>query len=186
MKLIRALKSAAVAATLGAMSLAAHADLVFEWSFSNVTGTVAGTVSGKIYGLSDNATGAASKVTIESYPSALDSIYPAGEIDTSAWDQQFQNAFTVTGGAITAASFWTQNTAPGFAQGSQLYINGSQGPYNFVNIDGNDTRFVWSTDGFSGVNFRLIGVGGTVPEPASLALAGLALMGLAVARRRRA
>jgi hypothetical protein len=184
MKLTRLLKSAAVAVTLGAMSLAAHADLVFEWSFTNVIGNVAGTVSGKIYGLSDNATGAASKVTIDSYPSALDSVYAAGEIDTSLWNQQYQNLFTVTGGAITAGGFWAQNTVSGSSVGSQLYINGS--PYNFVNIDGNDSRYVWSSSGFSGVTFSLVDEGNTVPEPASLALVGLALTGLAVARRRRA
>jgi len=183
MKLVRLLKSAA-AAVLGAASLAAHADLVFEWSFTNTIGTVAGTASGKIYGLSDNSTGAATRVTIDSYPAGLDSIYAPGEIDTSLWDQHYSNSFTVSGGAITAASFWAQNTLAGFQQGSQLYINGS--PFNFVNVDGNDTRYVWAGSGFQNVSFRQVESGGTVPEPMSLALVGLALAGAGAARRRRA
>jgi len=50
----------------------ARADLIFDFSFSNTTGNVAGTVTGEILGLADNTAGeAASDIEITSYPDAL-------------------------------------------------------------------------------------------------------------------
>jgi hypothetical protein len=43
----------------------------FSFSFTNDIGNVAGTVTGEILGLTDNSTGAATDVIIESFPSAF-------------------------------------------------------------------------------------------------------------------
>jgi hypothetical protein len=50
----------------------ARADLIFDFSFSNTTGNVAGTVTGEILGLTDNtALEAATDIVITSYPDAV-------------------------------------------------------------------------------------------------------------------
>ena len=45
--------------------------LDFTFSFTDTTGGVSGTVTGEILGLSDNSTGAATDVLIESHAAAL-------------------------------------------------------------------------------------------------------------------
>jgi len=179
------LRSAIALTALIIVSVSAQASLVFQFSITNTIGTVGGTVTGTIYGLSDNSTGAASDVTIDTLPAGMSSIYPVGSIDAALWDQQLQNSFTVSGGAIVAAEFWAQNSFNGFLQGSQLYIDGGEGPYNFVNVDGTDTHYVWGDNGPQGVAFTQISAN-DVPEPGSVALVALGLLGSLLVRRRRA
>jgi hypothetical protein len=45
--------------------------LDFTFSFSNTVGNVAGTVTGEIFGLTDNATGPAQEVEVLTYPAGL-------------------------------------------------------------------------------------------------------------------
>jgi hypothetical protein len=186
MKSTKLMKSMACAAVLACASLSAFAAPVFEFSITNAVGNVAGTVKGKIFGLSHNGSGSATRVTIETFPAGLNSIFGAGPIDATAWNQQYENSFTVANDVITAASFWSQASVNGFGSAAQLYINGAGGPYNFVNIDGTDTHYVWGQNGMSGVTFSLVGDSANVPEPGSLALLGLGIAGVATMRRRKA
>jgi hypothetical protein len=87
--------------------------LTFDFSFTNsgTPGTTAGTVTGEIFGLTNNTTSAATAIIINGYPSALGDIhkpinlfsYPliAGNPNSIA-----TNSFTVSGGQITAVDFY--------------------------------------------------------------------------------
>jgi len=74
----------------------------YTFSFSNVNGAVNGTVDGSIVLPNGNGTFAASSVTIDTYPAALNlgpppiDSFPAGI---------FANSFTASGGDITSGEF---------------------------------------------------------------------------------
>jgi hypothetical protein len=159
------------------------AQLNFDFSVTNTIGDVSGTFSGEIFGLTNNATSSATSVLVTSFPAGLDSLLPA-PVNATSWDQQVQNSFTVTNGQITGGGFWAQQTINGFPQGYQLYLNGDGGPFNFLNLDGTDTHYVWGNDGLAAANFTPA----VVPEFSSLlGLSGfIATGGLALIRRRRA
>jgi hypothetical protein len=75
----------------------------FMFSFTNASGNVPGTVTGRILGITNNTTGAAAQVTIDSYPSGF---YPTPftlPINVTLFPNQFANSFTETAGVITSA-----------------------------------------------------------------------------------
>ena len=76
----------------------------FYFSFTNTWGTVNGTVTGEIVGLTNNATGPASQVIIMTYPSGL-SPFEAAPFDAQSWSGQYGNLFTESAGQITGAMF---------------------------------------------------------------------------------
>ncbi|MSU34429.1 MAG: hypothetical protein EXS36_04845 [Pedosphaera sp.] len=164
-----------------------QASLIFEYSLTDKIGSgfgsVAGTVTGKIYGLSDNSTGAASQVTIETYPAGLGSIFAPGSIDATAWTLQGENSFTVVAGLVTDGSFSANQGDPLTGDFVQLSIN--DGPYNFVIIRGVLALYLEGNDGFDAAN--IVSASSAVREPTSLRLVGLGALGLVtgVIRRRR-
>ena len=88
-------KQLAAFGVLCAASLTAQASLVFDFTNTNTISSVAGTVVSKIDGLSDNASGAASQLVIESVPSGLHSVLGTGPIAATLWDQQFYDQLGV-------------------------------------------------------------------------------------------
>jgi len=75
-----------VVAVIGMLSPNAKADIVLHFSFSSG----AGTVTGDIYGLTDNVLSSASKVLITSIPAAF---APLAEPDATKWATQLANTF---------------------------------------------------------------------------------------------
>jgi hypothetical protein len=77
----------------------------FTFSFTNTTGNVSGTVTGEILGLTDNTTGPATHVIIESYPALFDSYFGLPPLDATSWATVSADTFTESSGVITAADF---------------------------------------------------------------------------------
>lgn len=173
--------AAAIMAALLGFSAPARAVTV-DFSFDNVTGSVAGTVTGAIFGLPFNGTGAASDIEIYSAPATLLASLPALPFSVFTYAANLGqpvtfNSFTLTNGTVTSAifqingGFFDLNVGGKF---NQLTINdytpGSTFPINYI---GNQS-------GFAGVSFA------TTPLPDSLPLfaTGLALLALFVWRRK--
>jgi hypothetical protein len=77
----------------------------FSFTITNTDGNVSGTVTGEILGLTDNSTGPATQVLIESYPAAFASIVGPGPIDATQFFTQLENSFTEVNGVVTAGTF---------------------------------------------------------------------------------
>lgn len=166
--------------------------IVYEFSFSNVIGTVPGTITGRI-GIdflsspTDSGTGAASSIEILSAPGAI----PAsteGDIVT-AWMTQAINTFTVTAGIITDYQFGaSEGATPGLNDNVFCLNNGGFFVVGGVyicgpgeNYFGDAFSYVYNVDGISAVTFRRI----SVPEPGTLILFGIGLAALGLTRRRK-
>jgi PEP-CTERM motif len=163
-----------LAATAGALltGYGSNAEaLDFTFSFAgDSNGNVPGTVTGTIDGLAVNGTSAATDVTITSAPAGLGiSSFP---IDMVA--VVINNSFTTSGNTIIAANF------DGFVSGytAELSLNGAD-TINYLATD-SSSFVVKNLDGFDGVTYTAVGAPAAVPEPYSLAVLGVGLLGLAV------
>ncbi len=124
--------------------------LDFNFSFDDTFGNTSGTVEGTIQGLNDNSTGAASAVLITSFP-----VGGSFDIGNNAvlWDTVAANLFTVTNGAITAASFEASATG----SDDIFCLSPSTGnfcpnSFNALTLD-NSSTFVRNDDGFGGATY---------------------------------
>ena len=156
----------------------------FSFSFSNdpAFGNMDGTVTGKIVGLTDNATSSATDVIIDSYPASLIQFGSySTPVDVSTWTNSFvyENSFTLVNDQITGGAFSIVNSATN----DVLLINSSLlgGGDNYLSIGSFNGSQVWDANavGSTGVTFI------STPEPSSLSfllVAGL-VAGLTALRR---
>jgi hypothetical protein len=152
----------------------------FSFTITNTDGNLSGTVSGEILGLTDNTTGPAAQVLIESYPAAIASIVGPGPIDATQFLNQLVNSFTEVNGVVTAGSFVAYNPQPGIFDEFVINYGGQstmqacgypcyQSGYYYVSTEG----------GFSAANTQpLDPPASQVPEPSTLVLTLTGIVGL--------
>jgi hypothetical protein len=149
--------------------------LTFDFSFTGSSGYVAGTVTGVISGVSDNSTGPAADVTLLSAPSALgnSSLLPI-DLFQAGWTFN-SDTFTVSSGTITEADFQAVSNIGAFSINHSVGISKA----DLLSLDGGNTE-VRSNGALAAVTFTPV----SIPEPASLSLAGITAAAL-LGRRRR-
>jgi hypothetical protein len=156
----------------------AHAGLNFLFSFTNTIGTVPGKVTGEIFGLTNNATSAATDVVITSYPAGLTGVPPLPwDIFGAVGKTVNFNSFTVSSGQITAANFHEIANLGNAEVGLNAVFASTA--YNFLFSPGSQT--VTNDGGFLGATYTLV----AAPEPASIALLLSGLLGIGTACRLR-
>jgi len=162
---------------LAGASLPAHAGLNFDFSITNTLGNVSGTVTGEIFGLSDNtADQAATDIEILTYPTGITGL-PAAPFDIFGFPNTTitSNEFTVSGGVITAMDFVDYYP---HAIG-QLDLD-----YNGLYFLSNSSVTGYVTTVQSGFTITPASTS-DLPEPASIVLLLSGLFGLRMIRRRR-
>lgn len=103
--LIKLTAAAALTMTLTTANAA-----VVHFSFSNVDGSVPGTVTGQIFGLVDNAANqTATSVIITSFPAGLNGQLDEGS-DAVLWTDLRSNTFTIVNGVVTEFNFVSVTT----------------------------------------------------------------------------
>lgn len=166
-----------IAGVAAATSVASFANAMnFFFSFTNDPGlgNVAGTVTGEIFGLTDNATSAATSVVIDSVPTALTGL-PSTPFTAAAYAADLgefigSNSFTVTSGAVTNADYqiW----------GGDFALNVG-GAFNSLSSPDASER-VQNLDGMGGITFS---VASAAPEPAAWTMMVLGIGALGGAMR---
>ncbi len=195
---LQTLIKCAVATALVLASSPSFASLTFEFSFTNTIGNTAGTVTGEVFGLVDNATVAATDVIITSYPSGMTGLPPAPfSVLKLAYTSLMYNSFPVHNGQVQTDGnlghglfeFGSSNSYTadwdfcisgiGFATSPCMppswFSSWSPGWYNIRHVMTNDIAHFTPVPGPSN----------PVPEPQTSALLLAGMAGLAGLARKR-
>jgi hypothetical protein len=172
----------------------AKAQSLLDFDFYSTEGTTSESMTGRIFGLSDNSTSTPSSVALFTINGVtVNTIF-------SVYDSIYRN-FTVDNGQITAANFnitmrGTSRTVNGrrvqtAIPGTDYYIQNLKFGYagqngaNFFPVpeDYETPILVYVNNaGFSAVTYTQVA---SVPEPSSFSLLAIGLGGLALVRRRK-
>jgi hypothetical protein len=172
----------------------AKAQSLLDFDFYSTEGTTSQSMTGRIFGLSDNSTSTPSSVALFTINGVtVNTIF-------SAYNTIYRN-FTVNDGQITGADFnvtifgkrkrvngrWVETAIPGTVYYFENLTLGyaGQNHANFFPVPGdyqNPPLVYVSNAGFSAVTYTQVA---SVPEPSSLSLLAIGLGGLALVRRRK-
>jgi hypothetical protein len=158
-----------------AASQAGPVDFTFSYTGAVNIGSVAGTVTGEIFGLTEGATSSATNVILDGYPASLGALSPPDAVfsDVSA------NSFTVSNsGQLTAADFNAQDATDTF-----VFILKYIGEESVL-YDSSTGAFVFNAMGPDNITYTLVQ---PIPEPSSVTTlgTGLGLAALWQLRQRR-
>jgi hypothetical protein len=154
-----------------ALTQPAKANAIFDFSFSNITGNVPGTVTGYVVLPNSCSPCAAIDVVLTGFPAGLDNPYGGPPIDvTTTFTTVSHDTFTVNSGVVTAVEY-----AVSLPSAESSLVLGHINALQF-----SDTGYTGNQDG-------LVSFTAAVPEPNSVILMSTALLAVAwVARRRNA
>jgi len=144
---------------------------MFSFTGTVSPSSVAGTVSGEIFGLTDNATGPASNVVVDGYPAGLGLPSPPLTIFSFIGE----NSFTVSNNQITAADYSASDSSDII----QLNLNVSS--HNVLATSTNGL-LIGNENGFAGATYSLVP---PIPEPSSVTLLATGLLFAALWPLRR-
>jgi len=172
----------------------AKAQSLLDFDFYSTGGTVGESMTGRIFGLSDNSTSTPSSValftingvTVNTIFSAYNTIYRNftvndGQITGANFNNQIRGTSRIVNGsmvqtAIPGTVYYSENLTLGYA---------GQNHANFYPVIGdyqNPSLVYVNNAGFSAVTYTQVA---SVPEPSALSLIAVGLSGLALIRRRK-